>query len=338
MNCNYNNYMNIALGFDKNFLPHAATTIKSIIANNKNTHINFFLMINHSINIIDRFLLKLLIGKTNNVKFFNMSKKFDNLFQGFWSTAMYYPILLPSLCNDKRILFLDADTVILGSLIPFYNTNLDGYYCAAVKDYGLDIQMKKGKTKLKINKKGHFMTISDFMHNKLKFTESELQNYFNSGVLLLNLEKIRQDKIENKMIDYVKNRDLMFPDQDCLNVFFKNKTKLMPYKYNYQVISNYCIELFDENDVKNYKEYINRNKNPLIIHYLNKPFRNLNVLFGDKYYYYRNKTFWRFTIDKNIKKRLIRLKLSPKGCYLSLLGNKIFDNNNLLQTGDLINA
>lgn len=249
-------------------------------------------MVNNSINVLDMFLLRKTVGKNNNIKFINMSKSFNKYFKGIWSTAMYYPIMLSSLCKETKILFLDADTVITGDLSSLYNTDITNYYCAAVKDYGLEIQRKKSTTELKFNKNGQKMLISDYLYNKLNFSEKDLRNYFNSGVLLLNLEKIREDNLEEKMLKYVENNDLMFPDQDCLNVFFKGKTKLMPYTYNFQILGQFCIDLFNENDSAKFNEYLNQNKNPIIIHYINKPFRNANnVYFGEKYFYYRKKHF-----------------------------------------------
>ncbi len=320
--------MNIALGFDKGYLPHGAATIKSIIENNKNVRINFLIMINNSINGLDKYLLKNMIGKQNTVQFVDMDNLFKNQFEGCWSTAMYYPLILSSICKDDKILFLDADTIITGNLVDFYKTNLSNIYCAAVRDWGLNIQRKKSNITLKINNNGATMSIADFMHKKLKFSESDCLNYFNSGVLLLNLKKIRKDNLEKQMIQYVENNDLMFPDQDVLNLFFKDCVKLLPYNYNYQIVGEYVIDIFDEEDKKNYNMYIRENKKPLIIHFINKPFRNINkVPLGDKYYFYRNKTFWAFTIDENLRKKIIRLKFSTKKCYLYLLGSKIFEIN-----------
>lgn len=325
---NDENSINIAMGFDKKFLPHAATAIKSIVDNNKNTCINFVIMTDNSINKIDRFLLKRTIGKKNSANFINMSTAFQSLFEGIWSTAMYYPLLLSSLCPYDKILFLDADLIVTGSLKQFYDTDLSDFYCAAIKDYSLSILCKKSNGENPINNNNDLMSMGDYMHNRLGFSNKDIENYFNSGVLLLNLNKIRNDKIENKMLDFLNNNDLMFPDQDVLNKFFKGKTKLMPYTNNWQVIFKDTIDLFDEEEMANYKSYINDNKKPLIIHFLDKPFRSVNkVLYSDKYFYYRNKTFWRFTIDENFRKKNIRFRLSKREKYLYILGHKIFDSN-----------
>ena len=49
--------------------------------------------------------------------------------------------------------------------------------------------------------------------------------YFNSGVMLLNLQKMRQDKFIEKSLMYFNNNYEVFADQDILNVVSKEKVK-----------------------------------------------------------------------------------------------------------------
>ena len=52
--------------------------------------------------------------------------------------------------------------------------------------------------------------------------------YFNAGVLLLNLKKIRRDNIEPKLWNFAIDRSpLDFQDQDVLNAVLGNKVKLI---------------------------------------------------------------------------------------------------------------
>ena len=56
--------------------------------------------------------------------------------------------------------------------------------------------------------------------------------YINSGVLLLNLDKIRKDKKDKELNDFVNKNKLMYPDQDTINVVFKNNIYFLENKYN----------------------------------------------------------------------------------------------------------
>ena len=97
-----------------------------------------------------------------------------------------------------------------GDLSKVYNTPLTDVYVAAVKD-GLMYQYPE-----------HIAEIN--MHDS-KF-------YFNSSVMLLNLNKIRQDKIINAAMIYFNTHQEVFGDQDVLNVVFKGKVIPLSYRYN----------------------------------------------------------------------------------------------------------
>ena len=62
--------------------------------------------------------------------------------------------------------------------------------------------------------------------------------YFNSGVMLHNLQEQRQDNIVEKLVHYVKTNNDFYGDQDVLNVVLGDKLKLMSYKNNCITRSN----------------------------------------------------------------------------------------------------
>lgn len=321
--------MNIALGFDKNFVVHAATTICSILENNKNVEINFYLLIDKSVNFFSKFLLKCLIhsyGK--NLEFIDLSCSFNNLFTGSWSKAMYYPILLSGICPDEKILFLDSDTLVTGDLSELYNVDLSDYYCAAVQDYGM-LSWIKSKHNIKLSILEKEMPIDCYFSEIRKWDMSDMKRYFNSGMLLLNLEKMRADDCEEKMINILKSEPLACPDQDCFNICFHDKVNIISPKYNFMVVSEEILANIEDSAFIQIKDYLEKSELPLIIHHLAKPWcpNGENVLYGELYWKYRNKTIWRFNLDQKTlgfcKKKIIRLKISSKEYYLVIAGKKI---------------
>ena len=315
--------MNIALGFDKNFSKYAAVTIKSIINNNKSP-ITFYLMIDKSISLFDKLYIKYLISTSGNViKYIDMSKHFANSFTGGWSKAMYYPILLDSICNRERILFLDADTLVTGDLQNFYNSDFEDNYCIAVNDYGMKSWIKS-KHKILLSNNNE-TTIDKYFSDIRKWNDLDMEKYFNSGMLLLNLNKIRQNNAQEKMLNILKNDILACPDQDCFNICFHNSVKIVSMNYNFMVVNKDIHADLQDNDKTQY-DTILKNSIPLIIHFLTKPWLGCinDIPYADLYYKYRDKTIYKYNPDKASLRNFIRLKISLKELYLYLFNKKIF--------------
>ena len=319
--------MNIALGFDNKFAKYACVTIKSILYNNV-AKIKFYLMVDSSVSFMYRAYITHLIKSSNcEVEFIDMSSKFEDLFTGSWSKAMYYPILLSSICKDDRILFLDSDIIVNADLQEFYNTDLTNVQCAAVQDYGMKSWINSRFEILISNNSNKQLSLDEYFSKVRQWGTEDLMRYFNSGVLLLNLNEMRRSDSEQKMMSIVLNEQLACPDQDCFNICFHDSVKIMPMKYNFMVVCDDVLKFMDESDKKIYLDFINSDKLPVLIHFLDKPWRSISpehIPFSKQYYKYRNMTILRYLLDKFDRKKIIRLKISKKEFYLYLFGKRIF--------------
>ena len=119
----------------------------------------------------------------------------------------YTPYILVRLFSDKirelpdKILYLDCDIVCYKDIKELYDNNIDDYEIGAVQDF--------------IGKK---------MISK---------KYINSGMLLMNLKKIRQTGSFTKAREICNKRRMLMPDQTAINIACKTKL-YMPDKFNEQ--------------------------------------------------------------------------------------------------------
>lgn len=126
------------------------------------------------------------------------------------SKETYYRYAIPQLFkNYDKILYLDCDIVVKSSLKELFDTDIEDYYFAGIED----ILSEDNKARLGLGK------------------------YCNAGIMLLNLKKMREDNIEEKLFDYtMKNQDkILWQDQDVMNVVMQDGIFYLPLIWNVQV-------------------------------------------------------------------------------------------------------
>lgn len=161
--------------------------------------------------------------------------------------ASNYRIRISSLKPDlDKILFLDADMIITSSLAELYSLDLKNNYIAAVVDPGVKLQYE--------------YTIK----HKEKFPDRR----FNTGLMLINLEKWRLDNIEQKLLEGMKwysKYYYMWPDQNVMNMVFKDYILELPAKYN-------CCPLLAQRGYYQ-QEGLEEEalQNPIVIHFCGTP-------------------------------------------------------------------
>ncbi len=312
--------INIALGFDKNFAAYAATTIKSILLHNKN--LKFYLMHDNLPKSDIKKISKMIEEYKEDYQWIDMSNEFDNLFTGSWkSKTLYFPLKLSSICDDERILFLDADTFVLNDLSAFYNQNLDGYYLAAVNDYGMLSDLKTDN-KLKLG--NETVEIKDYFKKIRKWNNTDMQRYFNSGMLLMNLDEMRKNNVQEQMIDSLKYNIFAFPDQDCINYVCHDHVKIIEPKYNFMVLFKSTWNRLDDEQKEKLLPYKEEKEQPLIIHYLLKPWRRPqdNLPFSKEYNKVKSSTPYKNVLSRQ---EIFQFRISKKGTYLRLFNKTIFE-------------
>ena len=119
---------------------------------------------------------------------------------------MYYRLLAPFFLPEHlhRILYLDPDILVINPLRPLWETDLQGNLFAAAAH--------TGKTELANN------------INQLRLGTDHA--YFNSGVLLMDLDRGRDEISPEDIFTYTRDhaKELLLPDQDILNAMYGRRT------------------------------------------------------------------------------------------------------------------
>ena len=250
----------ILFSADANYVPHLATALYSLFINNILLPFEIVVFTSSILAKDKQELNKLCLYFGATLSIFELEDKLlRGLYIGDYKILNYYRLFATDFISGDKCLYLDSDIIVNGSIKDLYNKNIDNYYLAAVEDPGFVGHEELG---LKLGAK-----------------------YFNSGVMLINLNKWRQVGMKNLVINFVhKNPELIkFVDQCGLNAIVNGDWLEIEREYNCQTVMLKTVRF------KNY--FIE--KKPIIIHFTTsrKPWHLGNKHPYKKLYWaYRKKT------------------------------------------------
>jgi len=217
------NPITIFFAADVGYYQHLCVLLASILENNRRHRFSFYVLTDNDDSPENEKILSLKNSYDNFDLCFN---KIDddrvrlNLTIDYISTQTYYRYLIPELFPDlDRALYLDGDMIVVGDLEELWTTDLDGYYAAGVDD-------------LYIRQIGYKPQIG--------FDQDEL--YVNAGCLLMNLKKMREDNITERLIDNSLQwaESIRFQDQDVINMTLRGNIKPIEKRYNWCTVDSHA--------------------------------------------------------------------------------------------------
>ena len=125
-----------------------------------------------------------------------------------YSNMCFSRLMLADFVKEDKVLYIDTDAIVLKDISRVWDIDNTDYYLIGVKDYGV----------IKI----------DYLE-----TLHLSGRYINSGFVVFNLKKIREDGIVQKWFDIINDRELQFPDQDAMNIVCTDHELYIPSMYNY---------------------------------------------------------------------------------------------------------
>lgn len=256
--------INVAYNIDNNYAVFTMISMDSILKHNKSkSDYTFYIMHpEKGLSSWNKFQLSTFIflkgqkikfipiedDKLNGIKYEKSS--FVKHINPIAFARVYLVDLLPSDVN--KIVYIDADTLVKLDLKTLYDTDLNGKIVGMVLDQASHLP--------------HFKKISP--------------NYCNSGVILFDVNKWRNQSISKKMEISMRNNVYEFIEQDLFNFVLKKNINVLDPKFNHQVC-DYCVRKFDES-------YYEDRLDNSIIHYIfrDKPWAFNKIVTEEDIVYY----------------------------------------------------
>lgn len=204
--------IHVAACCDDNYVPYAAVMMLSALKATPNANIHFHL-IDSGIDAVNLKSLKTAIqSRGGKVSVYTPD---DSLYDGLpthrYGPAVYQRINLPEYLpvSISRVLYIDSDTLIMENLNALWQTDLKGNPVAAVENYS---------------------------PKACKDISFGRQEYFNSGVLLIDMDKWRQESLHIQVNNFAREHaaGLQFVDQCSLNAVLRGRWTRLPAKWNQQ--------------------------------------------------------------------------------------------------------
>lgn len=252
--------MTILLASDDKFIQHCSVMVTSVLMNNPETE---FYLFTEGLKAENEALLRRQVsrlGGTLHICKIEKALMKDFPMPSYMSShitiATYYRLfaarLLPG--NIYKVIYLDCDIVVNGSLRELWDYPIDNYALGAVyQSHEVSDCLPNG--------------IGNHAYSRLGLSKES--GYFNAGVLLMNLKYWREHNVTERLFGFIRDHsDLIHAhDQDVLNAVLYNETAPLSPRWNYREEFMYRKSLHYPLKTG----YTFPVHNPIVIHYVSTP-------------------------------------------------------------------
>lgn len=216
-----NNVIPIFMAVDNNYIPFLGVALKSIIDNVSQQNRYEIKVLYTSVTEENKKKIEEYQTENVGIEFVNLSYKLQEIQEklytrNYFSNTTYFRLFIPELYPDyDKAVYIDSDTITLVDIARLYNTEMGDNLIAGIPD-------------------GAVQAIPIFQDYVEKVVGvSNYNNYFNAGIIVMNLKALREYKFQEKflyMLEKIKFE--VAQDQDYLNRLCKGRVKLLGFEWN----------------------------------------------------------------------------------------------------------
>lgn len=240
-----NKYYTVIGSTDDNYAKYLGVVFNSILRkSSKKEWIKFYCIDGGISDINKNFIIEAVKKEGGNVEFIDVdTNEYDDIDTIKHITkAAFYRISIPKILSKDldKVLYVDCDVIICDDVTKLWDMNIEEYDVAAVENTSSRTHLKTGLAQ---------------------------SDYFNSGVLLMNLKRWRQEDLSRKITSFKKNNPdkISTNDQCAINCVINNNWYRLPLKWNHQT------GLYRNNDIRerySFDEINQALKAPSIVHFI----------------------------------------------------------------------
>ena len=204
--------IHVAACCDENYAPYALVMMLSALRASQSSSLHFHFIDCGLSELSVQRMVSAIQAEGGQVEFYQPnSEAYDDLPTHRYGGAVYHRINLPDYLPSslKRVIYIDSDTLVVKGLQPLWSFDLEGKPLAAVENF------------------------SPFACRDLGVSRD---SYFNSGVLVIDLDAWRREGLHHQVNRYAREHahKLQYVDQCSLNAVFVGRWAKLPAIWNQQ--------------------------------------------------------------------------------------------------------
>ena len=206
---------------DNGYIPFLSVALRSLIDNTSKENIYAIKILYTNVTEENKIKIKKYETENISIEFVDLNKQLEEIKEklytrNYFSNTTYYRLFIPELYPEyDKAIYIDSDTVCLSDIAELYNTDMGDNLIAGIPDgviQAIDI-------------------FKDYVERVVGV--ADYNNYFNAGVIVMNLKELRDYKFEEKFIYMLeKIKFEVAQDQDYLNRLCKGRVKILDYSWN----------------------------------------------------------------------------------------------------------
>jgi lipopolysaccharide biosynthesis glycosyltransferase len=283
---NQNSEIHVAIAFDEGYVSPVYVFLTSLFVSNSDNTIIVHAIATGIGEEVKEGLKDFSSKYKGKIEFYNIGPEVTANFPlpdnpgAYITLATYYRLFFPQLIDQSisRLIYIDADTLVIGNLEQFYNYSLGGKVILAVAEAEMEPR-------------------PDIEFNNLS-------DYFNAGVLLMDLVQWRAQHITERALSVIASygNRLKYHDQDALNLVFRGNWQRADIRFN-------LMKAYIPQDLprRSYQDFLS---DKVIIHY-NGSLKPWHQACENKFRYLYDKYFMQSLLPSD--KRYIKKRLTVRG-------------------------
>ncbi len=211
------------------YAPYLSVSLESLVNNSSKERQYRVIVLSDDLNLENQKKLKALSKPNISIEFVSISDQikrmiFDKgnrenkLRSDYFTFTIYFRLFISELFpNIDKAIYLDADSIVLADIAYLYDIDLKGNLIGAIWDYFVC----------------HTPQIINYAEGSVGMGHNK---YVNSGVLLMDLSKMRAMKFSQRFLNLLQRYHLRLiaPDQDYINAIARNRILYLGDEWNVQ--------------------------------------------------------------------------------------------------------